>query len=64
MGILLALVLAPLVLIIIGIAKLFSSNEHVKKMGSKLILYAILLLGTEILIGYSLCSNIHIGGGH
>jgi hypothetical protein len=50
------------VLMIVGFAKLFSKDELKRKKGAKLLLGSIVLFLALILIGYSICSNIHIGG--
>ena len=58
------LIIAPFVLMLLGIGQFFVKDESKRKKGRNLILTGIALLGTEILIGYSICSNIHIGGMH
>lgn len=57
------IVLIPFVLMIIGIVKLFSIDVLKRKKGVRFLLGGILLFFTMILIGYSICSNINIGGG-
>lgn len=56
---LLFLLLVPAVLIIIGIVFLFLSKPGYKKKGTFLILGGFLIILVEILIGYSICSNMN-----
>jgi VIT1/CCC1 family predicted Fe2+/Mn2+ transporter len=62
--ILFLIVAIPLVLVIIGIVKSCSSNEQKRKDGLKFILGGLGLFGVFVLIGFSICSNMHFGGGH
>jgi hypothetical protein len=57
-------VVLPLILVIVGIVKLCSSNEVQRKLGLKLLLGGILLFGVFVLIGFSICSNMSFGGMH
>lgn len=61
---LLILLFAPVVMAIVGIAFLFSSDIKRKRKGRNLLLGGILLLLIEILIGYTACSNMNFGGMH
>lgn len=61
---LLILLFAPVVMAIVGIAFLFSSDIKRKRKGRNLLLGGILLLLIEILIGYTVCSNMNFGGMH
>ncbi len=58
MGILILLVCIPFVMMLIGIVQLFWSDAAIRKTGKKLLLIGIALVGVELLIGYSICSNI------
>lgn len=62
MELLVALIAAPFILMLVGIVKLFNATEIKRKSGGKLLLIGIALLGVEILIGYSICSNMSFGG--
>ncbi|MBL0357485.1 MAG: hypothetical protein IPP72_11640 [Chitinophagaceae bacterium] len=53
------LMIAPLVLAIIGIVFLCNSEPAIKKKGKYLLLSGVLLFLVEILIGYSVCSNMN-----
>lgn len=64
MEILFLLIFAPFILMIIGIIQLTRSDLVKKKNGKKLLLAGIGLLGVELLIGYSICSNMNFGGMH
>ena len=64
MEILFLLIFAPFILIIIGVIQLTRSDLVKKKNGKKLLLAGIGLLGVELLIGYSICSNMNFGGMH
>ena len=58
------LIFAPFILMIIGVIQLTRSDLVKKKNGKKLLLACIGLLGVELLIGYSICSNMNFGGMH
>jgi multisubunit Na+/H+ antiporter MnhC subunit len=64
MEILFLLIFAPFILMIIGVIQLTRSDLVKKKNGKKLLLAGIGLLGVELLIGYSICSNMNFGGMH
>ena len=64
MEILFLLVFAPFILMIVGVVQLTRSDLIKKKKGEKLLLIGIGLLGVELLIGYSICSNMNFGGMH
>ena len=56
--VLLALLLAPALMILIGIINLISSSgEKEKQKAKRIILIGIILLGIELLIGFSICSR-------
>jgi cytochrome bd-type quinol oxidase subunit 2 len=57
-------VVLPLIFVIMGIVKMCSSNEKKRKAGLAFLLGGIGLFGVFVLIGFSICSNMHIGGGH
>ena len=61
---LIILLAAPLGLFLTGIIKVTSKDAKVRKSGSMFLLVAVGLFLTEVLIGYSVCTNIHIAGGH
>ncbi|MES2847755.1 MAG: hypothetical protein V4685_01760 [Bacteroidota bacterium] len=59
--ILLALfIITPVVLMIIGIVFLSRSDSQVKRKGRNFLLAGLLLILIEILIGYSVCSNLSL----
>jgi len=58
------IILLPFILMLVGIIQLCMSDPGKKRTGRNLLLGGIALLGIVILIGYSVCSNINIGGGH
>jgi hypothetical protein len=62
-GILVLLILLPLVFIIVGIVMVFFNDPAKRKRGRLFLLGGVLALLVEVLIGYSICSNLHIGGG-
>ena len=64
MEILFLLIFASFILMIIGVIQLTRSDLVKKKNGKKLLLAGIGLLGVELLIGYSICSNMNFGGMH
>lgn len=51
------------ILMIVGVVQLTRSDLIKKKNGKKLLLIGIGLLGVELLIGYSICSNMNFAGG-
>jgi hypothetical protein len=56
--VLLALLLAPALMILIGIINLISSSgEKEKQKAKRIILIGVILLGIELLIGFSICSH-------
>lgn len=57
-------VIVPFLLMLIGIVEIFSKDAVKRKRARNLLLGGVLLLLVEILIGYSICSNIRIGGMH
>jgi hypothetical protein len=63
MEILFVLIFLPFILMISGIVQLVRKNPNNKNTGKKLLLAGVGLLGVELLIGYSMCSNMHFGGG-
>jgi uncharacterized membrane protein len=63
MEILFVLIFAPFILMIAGIVQLSRNDATKKQTGKKLMLIGVGLLGVELLIGYSMCSNMHLGGG-
>ncbi|MEO5944620.1 MAG: hypothetical protein ABIP30_11000 [Ferruginibacter sp.] len=64
MEILLILIFLPFILVIVGIVQSMSKEPLKKKSGKKVLLIAICILGVEILIGWSVCSNMNFGGMH
>jgi hypothetical protein len=64
MEILFLVIFAPFILMIIGGIQLTRADVLKKKNGKKLLLIGIGLLGVELLIGYSICSNMKFGGMH
>lgn len=64
MEILFILIFLPFILMIAGIVQLIRKDALKKKSGKKLLLIGIGLLGVEILIGWSVCSNMNFGGMH
>ncbi|MDB5275080.1 MAG: hypothetical protein JWR61_35 [Ferruginibacter sp.] len=63
MEILFVLIFLPFILMIAGIVQLIRKDLQKKSAGKKLLLAGIGLLGVELLIGYSMCSNLHLGEG-
>ena len=53
------LIITPIVLAIIGIVFLCNSDSAVKKKGRNFLLAAVLLVLIEVLIGFSVCSNMN-----
>ena len=53
-----AALLSPLLLIILGVIFLFNNDEAKRKRGKYLLLTGVLAILVEILIGYSICSNL------
>lgn len=62
-GLLVLLVLLPLVFIVVGIVMIFLNDPAKRKKGKLFLLGGVLALLVEVLIGYSICSNMHFGGG-
>ena len=52
------LVLAPIVLVIMGIAFIANPDPKKKKKGKYLLLSGVLVVLVEILVGFSICSGI------
>jgi SNF family Na+-dependent transporter len=50
--------LTPLLLLLLGVIFLFNSDEVKRKRGRYLLLTGFLAILVEILIGYSICSNL------
>jgi hypothetical protein len=63
MEILFVSIFAPFILTIAGIVQLSRNDATKKQSGKKLLLIGVGLLGIELLIGYSICSNMHLGSG-
>ena len=63
MEILFVLIFAPFILMIAGIVQLNRKDAAKQRSGKNLLLIGVGLLGVELLIGYSICSNMHWGGG-
>jgi hypothetical protein len=63
MEFLFVLIFAPFILMIAGIVQLSRKDAVKRKSGKNLLLIGVGLLGVELLIGYSMCSNMHFGGG-
>jgi hypothetical protein len=59
-GLLLLFLIAPLVLAIVGIFFICKADPVQKKKGKYMLLGAMLLLLMEILVGYSVCSNLKL----
>lgn len=53
------LLCAPAIIMLMGIVQLCSKNDAKKKSGKMVLLIGTLLFGVEILIGYSMCSNMN-----
>jgi hypothetical protein len=53
------IVLIPIGVMIAGIVLLFNSNEATRKRGRNFLLWGIILILVEVLIGYSICSNLN-----
>ena len=68
MGLLVLLILlliTPLILMLIGFIKLVAASEpQGRSSGKRLLLIGLIWLAAEILIGYSICSNMRFGGMH
>lgn len=64
MLILFLVVAIPLIFVIMGIVKMCSRDEQKRKAGLRFLLGGILLFGVFVVVGYSICSGINIGGGH
>jgi hypothetical protein len=61
---LLFVIATPAILAIAGFVLLFNSDAAKQKRGRNLLLGGILLFLVEVLIGYSICSNMNFGGLH
>jgi hypothetical protein len=59
--ILIAIFFIPACISLVGIALLIKGDKKNKKIALLLILSGIGLAGVILLIGYSICSNIHLG---
>ncbi len=57
-------VVLPLIFVIMGIVKMCSNSEQKRKDGLKFLLGGILLFDVFVIIGFSICSNMGIGGFH
>ena len=57
---LLILLLAPVVLGILGIVYLCNNDPELKKKGKYFLLSGVILFLLEVLIGFSICSNINL----
>ncbi|MDN3658520.1 hypothetical protein QWZ08_22945 [Ferruginibacter paludis] len=57
------LIFAPFILMIAGIVQLSRNDATKKQNDKKLLLIGVGIWGVELLIGYSICSNMHLGGG-
>ena len=64
MEILFVLIFAPFILMVVGIVQIGRNDATKKQNGKKLLLIGVGLLGIELLIGYSICSNMNFGGMH
>lgn len=53
------ILLLPFVLIIIGIVQVAGKDAPRTKKGKQVLLTGVIILGLEILIGYSICSNMN-----
>lgn len=62
-GLLVLLILLPLVFIVVGIVMVFFNDQAKRKKGKLFLLGGVLALLVEVLIGYSICSNMHFSGG-
>jgi SNF family Na+-dependent transporter len=56
---LIAAILSPLLLLLLGVIFLFNNDEVKRKRGKYLLLTGVLAILVEILIGYSMCSNLN-----
>jgi hypothetical protein len=56
---LILLMLSPLILMLVGFILLLNKENDTRKRGRNLLLVGIVLLLAEILIGYSVCSNLN-----
>lgn len=61
---LLIAIITPAVMAIAGFVLLFHADAAKQKKGRNLLLGGILLFLVEVLIGYSICSNMNFGGLH
>jgi len=52
-------VLTPFVVMITGIILFFNNNESKRKNGRNLLLGGVIFILIEVLIGYSVCSNLN-----
>ncbi len=59
-ALLIAGLIIPVVLMIIGVVNLFSPGSDVKKKGRNFLLSGVLIILIEFLIGYSICSGFRI----
>ncbi|HMO63056.1 MAG TPA: hypothetical protein PKC39_08910 [Ferruginibacter sp.] len=55
---LILLMLSPLILMLVGFILLLNKDTATRKRGRNLLLVGLILLLIEILIGYSVCSNL------
>ncbi len=53
------ILLVPIGVMIAGIVLLFNSNEATRKKGKHFLLWGIILILLEVLIGYSICSGLN-----
>ena len=55
---LIAAILSPLLLLLLGVIFLFNNDDVKRKRGKYLLLTGVLAILVEILIGYSICSGL------
>ncbi len=53
------IILLPVVMMLVGVVQLLTGDAAKKRTGRNLLLGGILILGVELLIGYSVCSGMH-----
>lgn len=56
------LLLVPFVLLLIGFIQVLIPEA--RKTGKRMLLIGSIWLVTELIVGFSICSNMHFGGGH
>ncbi len=58
---LLFVLLLPVAVIILGLIMLFSGQETTRRKGKRILMISLIVLGSELVIGFALCSSMIFG---